>query len=320
MKNNKSKFVIFLSICIVVAICVLSVITLNRKNDEKLQNTNTKQSLSLITPSGAPALSLVGAINDKNINLNYEVVDGADVLTAEFTNADKDMIIAPVNLGIKLIEKGADYKLLGVVTWGNLYIVSTKNLYANIAAFGEAAVPGKVLNYVKDLIGPNVSIDYYSSVQETASLLLNGNVDAALLAEPVLTKVETSYQNSNDGATLNKVFNIQELYKEKTGFDSYPQAAIFVKNDSIINKTDEVLEFVNIVNSSIDSFNSNPSAILGLKDTVPFEKLGFADVELLSKAYKNMAIDYVFGSECTEEIKNFLNLFDIQFNNNQFVK
>ena len=320
MKNNKSKIILFLSICIVIAICVLSVITLNQKNLDNSKKSTVKQDLTIITPSGAPALSLLGAINNQDINLNYEVVDGSDVLTAEFTNAEKDMIIAPVNLGVKLIEKGADYKLLGVVTWGNLYIVSSQNLYTSIAAFGEAAVPGKVLNYVKDLIGPNVNIEYYSSVQEAASMLLSGNTNAALLAEPVLTKTAASFKENNPDNSLNTVFNIQELYKEKTGLNSYPQAAIFVKNDSIENKTNEVLEFVTAINSSIDTYNNNPNTLLDLKDKVSFESLGFANVDLLVKAYDKMAIDYVFGSECTEEIKNFLELFNIEFNNNQFVK
>ena len=180
----------------------LSVITLNQKNLDNSKKSTVKQDLTIITPSGAPALSLLGAINNQDINLNYEVVDGSDVLTAEFTNAEKDMIIAPVNLGVKLIEKGADYKLLGVVTWGNLYIVSSQNLYTSIAAFGEAAVPGKVLNYVKDLIGPNVTIEYYSSVQEAASMLLSGNTNAALLAEPVLTKTAASFKENNPDNSL----------------------------------------------------------------------------------------------------------------------
>ena len=133
MKSSFKKIVIILVLMVVVCAISLSIMKLNRNNDSNADATNTTEpqvELSIVAPSGAPALSLAGVINDPTLLLNYEIVDGADVLSAEFTSAEKDLIIAPVNLGNKLISNGANYKMIGVVTWGNLYIAGNE-------AFGE---------------------------------------------------------------------------------------------------------------------------------------------------------------------------------------
>ena len=110
-KNNKSlaKVIGILLAFVIVAAGVLSILKANSNNDTNV-NQNVKIQTSIVSPSGAPSLSLIGLINDENVTLDYDVVDGPDVLMSEFTNAEKDFIIAPINLGVKLINNGAPYK------------------------------------------------------------------------------------------------------------------------------------------------------------------------------------------------------------------
>ena len=110
------------------------------------------ENISILSPKGAPALSLVPLIQENKDSIEF--VDGADILSAELIKGDKDMIIAPVNLGAALSKKDSNpYRLYGIVTWGNLYLVSNDTVLSEnepIALFGEQAVPGLVFNAIKD--------------------------------------------------------------------------------------------------------------------------------------------------------------------------
>ena len=320
MKNIKSKVIVALVVLIIIFGGILTIINLNRQQETitEIKNTPVTTKVSIITPKGAPALAIAGLIEDPNIEVDYEIVDGADVLTSEFTKAEKDLIIAPVNLGNKLISNGAEYKMLGVVSWGNLYIVASDAYFNEVAAFGEAQVPGKILNYVSKNID-DLEFEYFNSVGEVSSMLLSGEYKAALLAEPVLTMANAKFKESNDGKELNIVYNLQNIYKEVSGFESYPQAALFVKKDAIQNHQESILNVVNKMRSSIANYNNNPSAILELKN-VNFEELGFKNVELISKAYPKMALNFVYANECVDEIKNFLSIFNMELKDTNYIK
>lgn len=320
MKSSFKKIVIILVLMVVVCAISLSIMKLNRNNDSNADATNTTEpqvELSIVAPSGAPALSLAGVINDPTLLLNYEIVDGADVLSAEFTNAEKDLIIAPVNLGNKLISNGANYKMIGVVTWGNLYIAGNEAFGGKIAAFGQGAVPEKIVNYVfgeeKDF-----EIEYFASVQEASSMLISGKYSAALLAEPVLTMTKAKYAENNEGE-VSILYNLQEEYKNVSGYDSYPQAALFVKNDTLNAHKDSVLEITNKMRSTISSFNSDSEQLKSLKN-VDFEALGFANLDFIVKAYPRMALNFVYSDECVDEVANFLKLFDMDLPETNYIK
>lgn len=315
--KNKKHLIVTLIVLIVVASCFLGLSLLSKDDDveETIQET---YNISVTAPAGAPALTLAGPLADDQFNFDYEIVDGAEPLSAEFMTNEKDLIIAPINLGLKLIEKGAKYKLISVLTWGNLKIVGDKNNYGTIAAFGEGAVPGIVLESVHNLLGNDQQIDYFSSVQEASSMFLNGDYHAVMLAEPVLTKVKKNYADTHDGAELYELFDIQELYDQKTGCESFPQAALFVKDETMENEVDKIVNFCSDMKSSIEAFNADPKDIITLN--VDFEKLGFSNPEMLASIYPNMAINYVYAQECTNSINTFLNLFNTSLADDSFVK
>ncbi len=80
--------------------------------------------VDVLVPKGATALSLLNVYQDKHVKVN--IVEGTDILTSEMAKEDSkfDIIIAPINLGAKMIEKGNDaYMLHSVLTWGNLCFI-----------------------------------------------------------------------------------------------------------------------------------------------------------------------------------------------------
>lgn len=273
---------------------------------------------SVITPSGAPSLALLDFIDDESIE--FEVVDGSDVLAAEFTNAEKDFIIAPINLGINLIGKGAKYTLVSVLTWGNLHLVSgNEHLTTDkIAAFGEAAVPGKIISVVKDVFG-GVEIEYFNSVQEVSAALLSDQYQAVVLAEPYLTMTKMKWKENHEGE-LYELYDLQQLYSEIAQVSSYPQAALFVKNDVLENDLEAVMSFVNKMDDSIERYNNDASLLSERIDQVDLSTLGFANPNLIKKAYCSMALDLKYAYECINEIQSFLDLFGLNLDSSSYIK
>ncbi|MBR3227795.1 MAG: hypothetical protein IKF68_04535 [Erysipelotrichaceae bacterium] len=262
---------------------------------------------SFVAPSGAPALSLLEIIDDEN--MTFDIVEGADVLQAEFTNGNADVIIAPVNLGAKLASATGNYKLAAVLTWGNLHLVSTVSeeeaAMNPVAAFGEAAVPGKVLGFLSDSLGA-YEMEWFESVNEASSALLSGEYKSAVLAEPILTMTRGKYEGE-----LTELVNIQDLYKEVTGYASYPQAALFVKTTDT-EEPEKLNAVLDRIASSISLYNSDSDALAARIDEVDMSVMGFANGELIKKAYSRMALNYVAARECKDEIRTFLGLFGME--------
>lgn len=274
------------------------------KNEEVV---NEPLSLSIVSPSGAPSLSLLDYIDDENMSI--DIVDGSDVLQAEFSNGNVDVIIAPINLGAKLSKATGNYKLAAILTWGNLHLVSTVSIEEAsekpVAAFGQAAVPGKVLGYLSDELGA-FEFEWFNAVNEASAALLAGEYVSAVLAEPVLTMTKAKSE-----VALNELMDIQELYKEKTGYSSYPQAALFINVKTLENE-EGVKELLNKIEASISLYNSDNEALSKRIDEVDLSVMGFGNPDLIKKAYSKMALEYKAASSVKEEIKTFLNLFEIE--------
>lgn len=286
-------------------------------NKDSLNN-DIDYEFSIISPSGAPALSLLDFIDDETIT--YEIVDGSDILAAEFSSGEKDFIIAPINLGMNLINKGSDYTLVSVLTWGNLYLVST-NEHLNsdkVAAFGEAAVPGKIISTIESYF-EGVQIDYFASVQEVSSALLSGQYDTAILAEPFLTMTKNQW-SSTHGEELNEIANIQEIYSGIKGQSSYPQAALFVKTSLLSSDLEAVMSFANRMDSSIDKYNNNESALNERIDEIDLSLLGFANKDLIKQSYSRIALDFVYAYDCVDSVNTFLDLFGIELKSSTYIK
>ena len=263
-----------------------------------------QEKIHIISPSGAPALALIELIDDENVNI--DIVDGSDVLQAEFINGNADIIIAPINLGVKLSKKTENYKLSTIVTAGNLYLVSTnKEVTINnkVAAFGESAVPGKIISYLKEELS-SYEFEWFNSVSETTSAMLSGEYEAALLAEPYLTIAREKSRNE-----IFEIANIQDIYKEKTSLSFYPQAAIFVNTkaeenfDSLLARIEE----------GINKYNKDKEKLSKRIEEIDLNKLGFENKNLIIDAYQRMGLVFKKSKEEKEAITIFLKLFDEKF-------
>jgi len=63
-----------------------------------------------------------------NVFAEYESVRSPDLIAAKAISGEVDFIIMPTNMGAKLYNKGIPYKMAAVTIWGNLYLVSSRNI------------------------------------------------------------------------------------------------------------------------------------------------------------------------------------------------
>lgn len=272
-----------------------------------------KEPVRILVPQGATAMSLLPIYNGEGYDV--KTVSGSDVITAEMSNPSPtyDMIIAPVNLGAKLIEKGnTDYKLDSIVTWGNLYVVGNGQV-GEFAAFGENAVPQKILTTVM----PDIQATYYNSVQDVQAQILSGNVSNGLMAEPAATA--TIAKAKEQGIELTST-DLQALYQEKTGSDvaGYPQAAIFVKQGSEEKVTNALTEIEKFLNET--AINTPDEIVNIIEEKNLVETIGIPNAQIAQKTWTRQNLKYVKAKDAQDEITQFLKLFEITYKEDMIIK
>ena len=251
----KKKLFMALSIAavgIVLASC-------SKKNDNNGDEINDDYKLKLVCPNGAPIIGVAEAASYYRNNVDAENIGVAPTtLNGFFSAGEADIIIAPVNLGTKLYnEETSQYQMAGILTWGNTYFASGNTTFtindingSNITMFGQNSITEKTANYVlaQNSITPT-NKEFLGSAKLTAEYLRNNPNSIVMTAEPELAAVKAV--NSNI-----KAYSINDLYKEKTGFDM-PQAAVFVDPDTIENLKELLDAFLKKVSDTSPKFPMN---------------------------------------------------------------
>ncbi|MCB9498628.1 MAG: hypothetical protein H6687_01925, partial [Bacillales bacterium] len=166
-----------------------------------LMGCKEKETITILSPSGTPALSQM-YVEEKANDYNYKVdiVDGVDPLVSAFTSASYDIIYAPINLGAKMYLNNGNYRLLGVVVYCNYYLVTkTDSDFTldslqgkNIVLFGQNAVSGIMASYIFNENNlNNLNITYVNSVAEAQAELIKDSTKVILTAEPSLSVLES---------------------------------------------------------------------------------------------------------------------------------
>ncbi|WP_298070815.1 hypothetical protein [uncultured Faecalibaculum sp.] len=256
----------------------------------------------ILTPTGAPALGvLFGTLDNPDTTVEY--TEGTDLVTAELAkkDGDYDVIVAPVNLGLKAYSASGTYKCAGVLTWGNLYMIGTgedslSNPETEVALFGESAIPGMVYNAV-EAAQVQAQPSWYPSVAEASQSLLSGQSQSALLAEPAASAAMA--KNSD----LKILADLQELWYDEKGTDQkgYPQAALFVKDtvsDDFLTSFQEAL-------SQVSPEDAGEEMVQEI-DNAGADKLGVPNAQIAVKSWARQNIRFVPAKEAAQDIETFL--------------
>ncbi len=211
-------------------------------------NNDGAKTLTFYAPDGAPALSIAKFINDgenfgTDATVEYKVVS-ANNIGGVMQQGEGDFIIMPVNAASKLYKANANspYVMAGVVTHGNLYLMSsdgTSNLESLkgkvVGVIGQGLVPDltfKAILSANGLLGDvvvgdtatdgKITLRYFPSAPDMLPLMKQGVINVGLIPEPAATNLTNMVSNK----TWTRL-DVQELYNAQT--KAYPQAVLMVK-------------------------------------------------------------------------------------------
>ena len=236
------------------------------KNDNTGENGAPESSVfTVYAPDGAPALALANAI-DKSTDGSFEFhIVASGTITAQVTGESPaaDFCVLPVNAAAKLLGTGETYRMLGTVTNGNMYFLTTGD-NAQLTTDSLDVLVGKTvgvvqLNNVPGLTFQTVlkanKLDYQILSSETteAADKVNlqpiqdaatgvtpaGGCDYYLCPEPAATSKLNATASSANPFKL--AGSLQALYGDGTGYPQalygdgtgYPQAVLVAKTSVI---------------------------------------------------------------------------------------
>ena len=276
--------------------------------------------LSIITPTGAPALAFYNYSDNPKFETNAVPTN----IVATMNAAQKDVVVLPTNAGVQaIVNKNAPYKIAATLTLGNFYIASMGNdtnntMDANdtILLFQKNNVPDKIFHYVYGNTLDS-ALHYVEAVSDVAKAAISGSfVDAdtgtnmtpnyVLIAEPALSTVRTKKNNIFVYADL------QEEYKKKSNNLEIYQASVFVKND-----LDEeiVTAFLKSIKKDVENMLKDSNVLKeGMNRSDVAETLyGVAPdtaAEVLQEG-NGMGLGFKYAKENKAAIDQFLSLFNI---------
>lgn len=278
---------------------------------------NKKDKITVLVPNGTPAIAQ-SKMEYEMDSSNYQIerVSGPSPLIAAITSKSHDIIIAPLNIGANLYNKDAKYQLAGVLTWNNLQIISRSEInldnftYSTILAFGEGAIPEMIISYLLADYNPP-AIDYSaSSAQESFLAFMQNENSMAIVSEPVTTIAKTEIEGLY-------VYDLSDLWTEKTSLEKFPQAGVFVKDsiddekiDSYLSSLKSAALFTVLNPEETSAFCEDldyPYEKQVIKDSIPLSYISFhyADESIDSIEYfLEMILDFkgeLIGDEIPDE-------------------
>ena len=98
--------------------------------------------ITVCMPDGAPALALAQLLHEDTADdgITYKVVNSsliASKVTYKDMDENADLCVLPVTAASKLLGSGEKYEMLGVVTHGNLYLISKDGKQVSAESIGD---------------------------------------------------------------------------------------------------------------------------------------------------------------------------------------
>lgn len=240
--------------------------------------------VTVYMPDGAPALALAQLMVDEpdlGADVSYRVVDASTIQTYVTGDMKADVCVLPVNAAATVAGDGSEYTMLGVVTHGNLYMVSSK-YGEQITGDNLTSLVGKTVGCIQlnsfvgavfkavlgDAgIGYTVVADAAQASPDSVNLINIANpaseispsaeFDYMIAAEPVVT-AKTS------GGDLGVVGDLQALYGE----GGYPQAVMIAKNSLIESDPEFIRALVDAVAEGAQKLVSDGADIASIIEAV----------------------------------------------------
>ena len=288
--------------------------------------------IDVYAPDGAPALALAQLMGEdmqfgSDKTVNYNVVNANTIQTyVTGENPQAELCVLPVNAAAIALGSGENYKMLGTVTHGNIYVVSNTEKTALTAANLEEQLTGKMVGCIQlqsfvgfalQIVLDKYDIEYRitednEDVQEGIVNIINisdpaGQITGAapydymVAAEPVVST------KTGNIPTLEVVGDLQALYGE----GGYPQAVLVAKTEFIENNAEFVAQFIAAVEANATWLTADATSaetvVSAVASHLPEGSTPTFNAKNLTKnVIEKCAVRFESAASCKEEVKNFL--------------
>lgn len=282
--------------------------------------TEPPSAIKVVVPNGGPAIALSKMAFEKTkvngVDVDYEIVEGAELLQARILSNEADIAAVPTNLAAILNAK-SDAVYVGTIGWGNLYCVSTdasiktpadlkgKTLYS----FGRGMTPDLTAREVLAENGidaeKDIKIEYLPAVSDVSQAFLAGKAATALIAEPVLSLVLSKKQNAK------VVMDVQAEWKKAFG-ENYPQAGLIVKKDFLKKNKKFIDAFLKEVETSLVWVNANAAEAAEHAASI----MTLPPAPIVAAAIPKLNLHFVSAKESRKAFEHYLEVLakaDVKF-------
>lgn len=284
---------------------------------------------TVYAPDGAPALALANAIDKTEETFEYHIV-ASSTIAAQVTGSDPaaDFCVLPVNAAAKLLGTGETYKLLGTVTNGNMYFLTTGD-NAPVTKESLSSLTGKTVGVVQlsnvpgltfqaALKAAGVSYQTLTSETQPASDKVNlkpiqdassgvtpaGGCDYYLCPEPAVSAKVKGTASSPD--PLKPAGSLQAIYGEGEG---YPQAVLVAKTEVIASDAAAVEAMIGYMEGSAQFLANTPAAdVVALLDGKYTEGMtpSLNANNLTDEVIANCSVRFTAAQDCKTAVNAFL--------------
>ncbi len=286
------------------------------------------EKLSVYAPDGAIALALVSAIASEDELFEYHVEDASTISAFVTGKSPKaDFCVLPLNAASKLLGTGETYRMLGTVTNGNLYFLTTGEKPA-LTGENLSSLKGKTVGVAQLNNVPGLALQIALN-EHGVEYAIMGN-DGAVQADKVnLTAMDASNMTPASGcdyylipepaastklaatASAPKPFqpagSLQALYAE----GGFPQAVLVAKKSVIENNAaacEKMLACMEQSESFLTSGSLSVDDILNLLADKRAAGLtpAFNAKNLTVQVIENCSVKFTPSGESKERVNAFL--------------
>lgn len=267
-----------------------------------------KQVVHVLAPKVPSLIPLLYAANQENdfLSLHVDTWDTLEQLLVSVQDEKTPLVIAPINIGANVAAKGLPLQLLHVNVWGSLYLVSTSPNVKEMTDLvnekvyipGQGGPPDLLTKYVLGEYGltNNVELVHLPSVPEIMQLLASGEIQNAVLPEPVLSGLRVQKED------LHEVIDYEKVWKELFN-TSLPLTGTFINMNWAKEHPEQVERFHQLYENSLNRVLKDPKEALQLSAEV----FGLPQ-SILEMAMSHIQLGYKSASEAKEEIEHYLEI------------
>ena len=279
-----------LLVAIIAIVTLISVVAITACTPEKTEP-NVDVEYTLVAPDGAPALAIANLptrylVDETVYGINKKVINSLTLQT-EAVKDDVDMAIVPANLAARIFNANGGYKILAVVTNGNLYMTSSIHCEVSslqdlkgkmVYSIGQQQVPDMIFRTllanagIKYEVGEEakdgqVTVKYCGDGQEVIGKLgaakSKGELAFGIYGEPAVTNSKAN--------GFEEVLDLQSLWAEtQEGSQSGYAQAVLIARDKVCENAAFVARLIEALTANEEAIIQNPSqAVKNIKDIYP---------------------------------------------------